>query len=278
MRSGFRSTFGQLLNIYSLRIILNVSIDPEDDSARTSRRIGFTLTEFQESLLVAKQLDLNVTGVALSRNPKRDHLTVEEIFHKARELINMVEVFGFNVETLIVPEVLQDLSLDNLALNLQKMKESSDLLRQDKSLQIFCETYDAVTTSSLTIFMTIQAVRRLPIPGTDQEKVQYFVDDGRHNSFRKVPRTVRHSSVNYLRRSAGSILGNSQVYPSEVFGPSCDGDDIIVSNVLMPELANGDWIYLTNVGSNTTSTRNDFYGFQNCKVFHFIHRRTVVDM
>lgn len=245
-----------------------MSIDPED-GARTSRKIGFTVAEFEESLLLAKELDLNVTGVALSRNSNWNNLTIEGIFYKAREVIDMAEQVGFNVETLIVPEVLEDLSLDNLASNLQKMKESCDYLLKDKSLNIFWETFDAVTTPSLTIFMTIQAVRRLPIAGTDQEKVQYFVNDGRHNSFRKVPRTVRHSTVNYVRRSAGSILGNSQLFPSEVFGPSCDGDDIIVSNVLMPELVNGDLIYLTNVGSDTTATRNDFNGFQNCQVFHF---------
>lgn len=62
-----------------------MSIDPdipEDDSARTSRTIGLTLAEFQEGLLVAKKLDLNLTGVALSRNLKWDHLTVKEIFKK----------------------------------------------------------------------------------------------------------------------------------------------------------------------------------------------------
>lgn len=230
--------------------------------------------EFRESLQLAKEQQLNVIGITVTGNSNWSNLTGEEVLLKAKKLVELAESLGFQIEILTVPEVIEDLSVNSLVSNLQKLKNRSDEFFSGKSIKIFCETHDSLTTSSLTLFATIQAVRRIKVKDTDEEKVQYFIDDGRHNSFRKVPRTVRYSEVHFIRRNMQPILGNQpKLFPTEVFGPSCDGDDIVVSNVLMPELGNGDLIYLTNVGSDSISMRTSFNGFQNCQVQHFVNRR-----
>lgn len=221
--------------------------------------------------MAARELDLNVIGLSLARNSKEKSL--EEIFLKSRDLIATSESHGFRISTLIIPEVLSDLSTDSFEQHLTEMQEiAQKLKKQNRNLEIFCETHDSLTTSSLSIFLTIQAVRRIPVENSsegEKVKVQYFVDDGRHNSFRKVPRCVRHVKVSFVRRSASE---SEKLFASEIFGPSCDGDDIILDNVPLPELKNGDLICLRNVGSDTISARNNFNGFENCKVFHFMQR------
>lgn len=235
--------------------------------------MGFshTFEEVEESLQIAKELKLNVNGIAITKNSNWNEVPVEGVFRKAQNVVSLSVSLGFNIETVTIPEVIKDPSLDSLLHNLQKVEEMSGNVFNENPVKICLETNDSLTTAALTIFMTVQAVRRIKTPGGGEEKVQYFVDDGRHNSFRKVPRTVRYSEVHFIRRSS-KIIESETLYSTEVFGPSCDGDDIVVSNVQMPELSLGDLIYLTNVGSDTIATRTNFNGFLNCNCHYFIRR------
>lgn len=232
-----------------------------------------TLQEFTESLQISKELNLKITGITLTRNNNlKDNLTLEAVFKKARELVTLAETVGFTIESLTIPEAIEDLSLSCLKDSLAKMQRLfEETFPNQPHLRLFCETYDSLTTAALTIFVTIQAVRRITDEETGEEKVQYFVDDGQFNSFRKVPRCLRYSQVGYIRRGQSKVHG-SREYPTEVFGPSCDGNDLIINDRPMPELSNGDLIYFSNVGSDTTATRTSFNGFLNCNSFHFMQR------
>lgn len=245
------------------------------------RQLGFSLTdeEFVESLLVAKELGVKVNGLCLTVNSNwSEGVTVEDVFYKAKDLILMAESMGFTIDQLTVPEIIRDISVASLETFLHAASNFSEQFFANRRLKIFCETLDSITTAALTIFMTVQAVRRIKMPDRGEEKVQYFVDDGRHNSFRKVPRTVRYSDVHFVRRNSMQIIErDNDLYPSEVFGPSCDGDDIVVADFLMPELRIGDLIYLTNVGSDTIATRTNFNGFLNCNCNYFMSNNDLIN-
>ena len=260
--------------LFPLRISLNVSLANNLYTGGYSELLFTHSTqEFIESLQISKELNLKITGITLTRNNKlKDNLPLEAVFKRAKELVMLAETVGFTIETLTIPEVIEDLSLDSLTEGLLKMQRLFEETFPDQpQLRLFCETYDSLTTASLTICVTIQAVRRIIDEASGEEKVQYFVDDGQFNSFRKVPRCLRYSQVGYIRRGQLGVQG-SRKYPTEVYGPSCDGNDLIVNNRPMPELSNGDLIYFTNVGSDTTSARTSFNGFLNCRSFHFMRR------
>lgn len=252
---------------------------PSPDILNGGAQLGFSHTEqeFVESLLTASELKLNVRGIALTKNVNWNYVTAEDVFYKAKELVLMAESLGFTIESLTVPEVITDLSVESLLTSLKGMHGLADIFFPGKlsSMKIYCETNDSLTTASLSIFLTIQAVRRIKEVDGNGERMQYFVDDGRHNSFRKVPRTLRHSEVRFIRRTDVD-RDNSTLYNTEVFGPSCDGDDVVVANVRMPELSNGDLIYLTNVGSDTIATRTNFNGFLNCNSQYFVQRNDLI--
>lgn len=203
-----------------------------------------------------------------------DKVTAEEVFQLAKHMIDKAQALGFHIQSLTVPEInVGDLSVNALLCSLQQMKRVyEEMIRNHSEIQLICETHDLLTTTALTIFLTVQAVRRIKSIETGEEKVQYFVDDGRHNSFRKVPRSVRYAIVDFVRRSPQRILQSDSPCLTEVFGPSCDGDDVVINDHPLPELNNGDLIYLKNVGSDTLATRTNFNGFQNCQCHYFMHR------
>lgn len=64
----------------------------------------------------------------------------------------------------------------------------------------------------------------------------------------------------------------SQLYSTTLFGPTCDGMDTVLSDVMMPYLDYGDWIYFDNMGAYTISGASHFNGipFPNAEV-HYVY-------
>lgn len=245
------------------------------DLCNGGSQLGFSHTyeELEKSLHLARDLKLRVTGLTIVKNSNWNNVTVEDVFAQAGRVLALAHSLGFRIKSLMIPEIIKDPSMESLLENLRMVEEIfPSFLADHWPIKLYLETNDSLTTAALTIFMTVQAVRRIKITGGVEEKVQYFVDDGQHNSFRKVPRTVRHSQVHFIRRNTLKILESAQLFRTEVFGPSCDGNDIVVADFLMPELAIGDLIYLTNVGSDTLAMRTNFNGFQNCNSHYFMQR------
>jgi ornithine decarboxylase len=54
------------------------------------------------------------------------------------------------------------------------------------------------------------------------------------------------------------------MYSSTLFGPTCDSMDTIYDDVMLPELAIGDWVYVENFGAYTIAAASSFNGFQTC--------------
>lgn len=270
----FFAVFRKILVFLSTSICLSVSLDsPELCNGGSQLGFSHTYEELEKSLHVARDLKLRVTGLTIVKNSNWNNVTVEDVFAQAKRVLVLADSLGFQIESLTIPEIIKDPSLESLMENLRMIHESTpNYLADHWPLKLFLETNDSLTTAALTIFMTVQAVRRIKIPGGVEEKVQYFVDDGQHNSFRKVPRTVRHSQVHFIRRNTLQIVESDELFRTEVFGPSCDGNDIVLADFLMPELGIGDLIYLTNVGSDTLAMRTNFNGFQNCNPHYFMQK------
>lgn len=58
------------------------------------------------------------------------------------------------------------------------------------------------------------------------------------------------------------------LYPSVIFGPTCDSIDVISRSVLLPKLSIGDWLYFNNMGAYTSAAASDFNGFTPSDKFY----------
>ena len=62
---------------------------------------------------------------------------------------------------------------------------------------------------------------------------------------------------------------SSPLYNTSLWGPTCDGLDKIC-DVVMPELAVGDWLYFDNMGAYTVSAFSSFNGFLRPKIYYCV--------
>lgn len=58
----------------------------------------------------------------------------------------------------------------------------------------------------------------------------------------------------------------SKLYSSSVWGPTCDGLDQVLDNVLLPQMHLGDWMVFEDMGAYTLPVASPFNGFPVPKV------------
>jgi len=57
--------------------------------------------------------------------------------------------------------------------------------------------------------------------------------------------------------------------PCALFGPTCDGFDVILEKHMMPELEEGEWILWRNMGAYTSAAGCNFNGFPLAKKWYY---------
>lgn len=94
--------------------------------------------------------------------------------------------------------------------------------------------------------------------GSSGRCVDYYVSDGVYGSFNCIlyDHPELHPHVLHMTSDA-----NATPAPGTVFGPTCDGADKVLDNVLLPAMQPGDWLLFPNMGAYTIAGACNFNGF-----------------
>jgi ornithine decarboxylase len=89
-----------------------------------------------------------------------------------------------------------------------------------------------------------------------EEIIIYYLNDGVYGSFNCI----------YFDHKTPIVLpfnerNEKKLYKSKIFGPTCDSIDLITKEMMLPELAIGEWVYVENFGAYTTAASSSFNGF-----------------
>eukprot|EP00567_Pseudictyota_dubia_P001098 CAMPEP_0197466226 /NCGR_PEP_ID=MMETSP1175-20131217/64941_1 /TAXON_ID=1003142 /ORGANISM="Triceratium dubium, Strain CCMP147" /LENGTH=722 /DNA_ID=CAMNT_0043002257 /DNA_START=42 /DNA_END=2210 /DNA_ORIENTATION=- len=129
-----------------------------------------------------------------------------------------------------------------------------------------------------------------------QDEFAYYINDGCYGSFNNIlfdhatvrPRRLRDAiSKNHrvvetdqdglkileaVENGDDSSLDGTDIddslYPSTVWGPTCDSMDVISRSVLLPKMRIGDWLYFQNMGAYTCAAASTFNGFSPTDKFY----------
>lgn len=103
----------------------------------------------------------------------------------------------------------------------------------------------------------IDAMTKSPLYRHDYDKIfHYYIDSSLYGVFNNI--LFDKASVNF------HLLNNydeGSLYPSVIFGETCDSMDKIAEGVELPELACGDYLYVENHGAYTIASASAFNGF-----------------
>jgi len=95
--------------------------------------------------------------------------------------------------------------------------------------------------------------------------ILYYINDGLYGSFNCV--LYDHAAITpEILKSRGCTRFDKRentppLFPSTIFGQTCDGFDCIIKSVELPKLEVGDWLVFRNMGAYTVAAASNFNGF-----------------
>jgi ornithine decarboxylase len=91
-----------------------------------------------------------------------------------------------------------------------------------------------------------------------QKEIQYWITDGLYGSMNCL--IYDHATLKpYLLRG---VEKDEKIFQSTLFGPTCDGLDTVVRNMMLPNISNGNWIGFRDMGAYTIVGATDFNGIK----------------
>lgn len=261
-----------------------------DDSAslcRLSQKFGASMENTLELLTLAKELDLNVAGVAFHvGSGASDPSAFLKAVQDARMVFDQAATLGHNLHTLDVGGGFSSETFEDMAAVLAKALDDYF----DPSIRIIAEPGRYYTSSAFTLACNVIARRTVEDKDSGAKSYMLYLNDGVYGNFSSImfdhqhpiPRILstgrKQDGFNYSTESlvtmdSGYTSADEASPPIEfaagkkmteysIWGPTCDGIDCISEKWFAPETVDvGDWLYFEDMGAYTKCSATRFNGF-----------------
>lgn len=275
------------------KLILRIRTDDSKSLCQLGIKYGAPLKQCRHLLKVAQDLGLNVVGVSFHVGSGCfDASAYATAVLSARSVFDFAGQFGFDFKLLDIgggfpgsPD--SAISFEDVCNTLNPLFEEH--FPASSGVRIIGEPGRFYSASALTLAVNVFAKRLVPfnqLQSVDKDKLEslgcpkeeqmgymYYINDGVYGSFNCL--VFDHATVvpETLEDSNGDVL-----YPSSIWGPTCDSMDCITKNATLPKVEVGDWLFFRNMGAYTASAASTFNGFNKPYKYYIIsqHYRSVL--
>ena len=264
------------------KLLLRLKVDDKDSLCRFSEKFGADKTEVKKLLGIAKGIGLNVIGVSFHVgsgcwSAKQYYTALQD----CAEAFKIAEELGYNFNTVDIgggfPGLRDDGSMTLLKEISKEVARGFDDFFSERFhipdgpekcaanehapvLTVISEPGRFFVHSSHTLLVNVIG-RKIKADGT----YCYSMNDGIYGSFNCI----------YFDHQKPEIMPynerHGERYKTVIFGPTCDSMDKICTDILLPELAIGEWCFVRNFGAYTVAAASNFNGFTQSKAFYILN-------
>lgn len=260
------------------KMVIRIRCDAEVAQCQLGNKYGCDpITEAPALLKVARSMGINVVGVSFHVGSGcQDPPVFRRAIKAARELFNFAAKLGYDFNLL-------DLGggyPGNHGSSIEKIAEIINLALDDyfpdPSVQIIAEPGRYYVCSAFTLACNVHSIRtvnRNDSNGNENKThYMYYINDGVYGSFNNILYDHQVVVAQPIKEYA-----DSKLHSSSIWGPTCDGLDQVVNEMLLPELQLGDWLMFEDMGAYTTAVASSFNGFPISKV-HVVAEESIWSM
>jgi diaminopimelate decarboxylase len=258
------------------KLVLRLAVDDSKSKCKFNKKFGCKLEQVEGLLCIAKTLKLDVNGFSFhvgSGCSSADNFyeairycrTATDIAIKMGIQINMIDIGGG------FPGLDREVNFEDIAKRVNDGIADffgDEMLAKelDKGgIQFIAEPGRFFAEKTHTLVLNVIGKKNVVDDITGENVIVYYLNDGIYGSFGCI----------YFDHSHPVILPfnerNNKVHRSRIFGPTCDSIDLIAEDIMLPELAIGEWVYVENFGAYTVASSSNFNGFKT-NVFKYIFR------
>lgn len=248
-------------------LILRIHVDDSKSKMPFGSKFGCPENNLESVFTLAKQLKINLVGVSFHVGSCcLDATSYSHAIKKARDVFKMAENYGYKFQILDIgggfpgyqSEDPNEISFERIAqeINTEIERSFSDV----ENLRILAEPGRFFATGCGTLVSNIIGKKQIT---NDENKniFHYYINSNLYGMFNNI--VFDHAKpLFYLLTNT-----NKELYSSTIFGQTCDSrDKITEENIMLPELASGDWIYVPNHGAYTYAAGSTFNGFSLAEI------------
>lgn len=251
------------------KLVLRLCVDDSKSICKFNKKFGCNLDQVSELLIISKTLKLNVVGFSFhvgsgcfSCNQYYNAVSdCKKAFDIAKELninISLIDIGGG------FPGIDKEIKFEDIAKSINNgINTFFSTEKKNKEIQFISEPGRYFAEKTHTLILNIIGKKKI-INENNEPIIIYYLNDGIYGSFNCI----------YFDHSKPIILPfnerDGKLHKSKIFGPTCDSIDLISDDILLPELAIGEWVYVENFGAYTSAASSNFNGFKTsiCKYIY----------
>jgi ornithine decarboxylase len=278
MRNVKRMTFDnedEMIKIVKLfpeaELVLRIITDDSKSLCKFSSKFGTLLKDVKPILSLGQSIGAHIVGVSFHVGSGcEDPSSFGKAVHDAATVFEWGKEYGFSMNLLDMGGGFQ--GDEHLKPSLTEVAShiKAELWRFPKDTTLIAEPGRYFATKSHTVVLRIHSRRVIRDDSGSPVKVLYYVNDGVYQSFNCIFFDHQHPEPKILPSADGHRLSSSPVFPSTLFGPTCDSLDCICKDYPLPLMEVGQWLYFDNMGAYTTAASTHFNGFSGAVSCHYL--------
>ena len=253
------------------KLVLRLAVDDSTSKCKFNKKFGCKLSQVDELLNITKTLKLNVTGFSFhvgSGCSSAD--TFYGALNECKKAYDIANKLGINIEMIDIgggfPGVDRNIKFEDIAKRLNDgITDFFNSELENGTIKFIAEPGRYFAEASHTLVLNVIGKKNTIDEETGEKIIVYYLNDGIYGSFGCI--CFDHSEPVILPFNER----NDKVHKSRLFGPTCDSIDLIADEIMLPELAIGEWVYVENFGAYTVASSSNFNGFKT-NVFKYIFR------
>ena len=236
-------------------LFLRILTDDSKSLCRLSDKFGASLDTTLDLLTLAKDLELNVTGVSFHvGSGASDPQSFDKAVRDARIVFDQAADIGYILKTLDVGGGFSGDLFESMADVLSRALDENF----PSTVRIIGEPGRYYVASAFTLACNIIARRDLRDPATMETNYMLYLNDGVYGNFSSLIFDHQIASPRILSKRDRSTRSTEY----SLWGPSCDGIDRITETCTLHGVLDvGDWLYFEEMGAYTRCSATKFNGF-----------------
>jgi ornithine decarboxylase len=251
------------------KLVLRLQVDDSKSMCKFNCKFGCNIGEVEQLLTIAQVLDLNIAGVSFHVGSGCQDATVyDSAIKDCRAVFDIAETKGFHMDTVDIGGGFPGCDSENISFEAAAAVINSAIEKyfSDVQCQFIAEPGRFMVASSHTLVINITNKKEAYGPNKEKQII-YYMNDGVYGSFNCI----------YFDHSKPLIQpfnerNEEKTYSSVIFGPTCDSVDKIAEGVMLPDLAVGEWCYVSNFGAYTTAAASTFNGFSKPDIVYVLRQ------
>lgn len=248
------------------KLVLRLAVDDSNSKCKFNKKFGCSLNQVNELLTIAKTLKLDVVGFSFHVG---SGCSSSNSFYDAigdcRKATDIAKELGITVSVIDIgggfPGVDRNVRFEDIA---QRVNDGIDTFFaseiENNSVKFISEPGRYFAEKTHTLVLNVIG-KKIITDDKGEKMIVYYLNDGVYGSFNCI----------YFDHHMPTVLPfnerDGKLFKSRLFGPTCDSIDLIADEIMLPELAISEIVYVENFGSYTVAASSNFNGFKTtvCK-------------